>query len=249
MKLRLVTYNIHKGVGRDRKLRLDRIADVLRAYNPDVVALQEAFRFHADAGLPHQPQELAERLGLPFLAVGWNVPRRQGVYGNATLSRLPLEGSLNLDLRWRFKKRRSALYTRVLVPGRPSLHLFNVHLGLAHFERAVQMRRLTAWSRELAPRGEPVVIAGDTNDWLSRLPRHARDGDEFVCSGAGRAHHARGTYPSVLPIGALDRVYLRGGVRVLDSFASREQLARHASDHLPLVADVEIDAEPGTVSA
>jgi endonuclease/exonuclease/phosphatase family metal-dependent hydrolase len=213
-----------------------------------VVALQEAFRFHAETGLPHQPQELAERLGLPHVAVGWNVTRRRGVYGNATLSRLPLAASMNLDLRWRFKKRRSALYSRVLVPGRP-LHLFNVHLGLAHFERAVQMRRLTAWSRELAPRGEPVVIAGDTNDWLSRLAGPARDGDDFECAGAGRGRRARGTFPAALPLGALDRLFLRGGVRVIDSYAARGHLARSASDHLPLVTDVEIEPGSGAVSA
>ena len=247
MRLRLVTWNTHKGVGLDGRRSLARIADVLRDTDADVVALQEAFRFHADAGVPHQPEELAERLGLPFSAVGWNVPRRRGIYGNATLSRLPLEGSVNLDLQWRFKKRRSALYSRVLVPGGP-LHLFNVHLGLAHFERAHQMRRLAELTVDLAPGDQPAVIAGDTNDWWSRLPRHA-DAASFTCSGAGRGRRQRGTYPALLPLGALDRVYVRGRVRVIDSFAFRDGAARRASDHLPLVTDVEFDAAADVVPA
>lgn len=238
MRLRIVTWNIHKGVGNDRKLDVDRIADVLAQYEPDVVALQEVFRFDPHHGVRSQPEELAELLELPHVATAWNVPRRQGVYGNATLSRLPLETPTNIDLKWRFKKRRSALYTRVALPHR-SLHLFNVHLGLAHFERKAQLRWVADWTDRLATAGEPVVVAGDTNDWLSRLQRHAH-ARGFACSGAGRRRHARGTYPSFLPMGALDRVYLRGDVRVIDSYASRTHLARQASDHLPLVTDLDV---------
>jgi len=238
VRLRFVTWNIHKGVGNDRRLDVDRIADVIAHYEPDVVALQEVFRFEPHHGIPDQSAELAEALGMPHVATAWNVPRRRGVYGNATLSRLPLETPTNIDLKWRFKKRRSALYTRVLLPHRP-LHLFNVHLGLAHFERKAQMRRVADWTDRLAEGHEPVIVAGDTNDWLSRLQRHAHE-HGFRCSGAGLRRRAPGTYPSFLPVGALDRVYLRGDVRVVDSYPSRTRLARWASDHLPLVTDLDV---------
>ena len=62
MPLRLVTYNIHKGVGRDRRCRLDRIAEVLADHEADVVVLQEAFRFHDHFEFREQPEHLAEAL-------------------------------------------------------------------------------------------------------------------------------------------------------------------------------------------
>jgi endonuclease/exonuclease/phosphatase family metal-dependent hydrolase len=241
MRLRIVTYNIHKGVGRDFRCRLDRIAGVLADYEPDVVALQEAFRFHAHYDLPSQPAELSEKLGLPHVVTAWNVPRRRGVYGNATLSRLPILDDENICLKWRFKKARSALYSRVKLPAGGDLHLFNVHLGLAHFERKIQMRRVTEWTQRLSRGHEPVVIAGDTNDWMSRLPRLHLAENGFRCSGHGQPHAHRHTYPAILPMGALDRVYLRGAVRVVASFSARTSLARRASDHLPLVTDLEIE--------
>jgi len=235
--LRLLTYNIHKAVGRDQKRSVERIADVIRAHRPDVVALQEVFRFDADGLGASQADQLSELLDLPHRAVGWNVPRKNGVYGNATLSRFPLEDTVNLDLKWRFKKRRSALYSRVRMP-MGSLDLYNVHLGLAHFERVRQMRRLVRFTDERAAKGQPVVIAGDTNDWWGRLTRMGQRHGGFACTGHGRAHHERRTFPALLPIGALDRVFIRGGVRAADSFTCRAPLSRLASDHLPLITDL-----------
>ena len=239
MRLRVVTYNIRKGVGADLRRRVDRIADVLRPYEADVIALQEAYRHDPTREQVPQPELLAEELGLAHVESALNVPRRRGAYGNATLSRLPME-SATLCLKWRFKKRRSALYTRVQLPGGP-LHLFNVHLGLAAFERKIQIQRVADWTDELAGPDDPVVIVGDTNDWHDNLHRHALEACGFVCATSGEGSRANATFPSWYPVGALDRVYLRGGLRLVQAYPARTKLARVASDHLPVIADLEVE--------
>lgn len=238
MRLRLLTYNIHKGVGTDGERSLDRIADVVRHYDPDIVALQEVLWYEPRLDMRPQPEELAALLGLEHGVVALNVPRRTGIYGNVTLARLPVREHANVDLTIPLKKARSALYTCFDAGGAP-LHVYNVHLGLARFERKIQMQTLVDDADAVAPDGAPALIVGDTNDWRDRL-----HGEVLGRAGfdppPGRKGAARGTFPSWYPVGQLDRVFARGAVQLRRVYASRLALARVASDHLPVVADVEI---------
>lgn len=238
MRLRLVSYNIHKGFGADRAYDLERIASVLRAYEPDVVALQEVMRFHPEYERPCQLEVLGEALDMPHRAVGWNVQRPMGVYGNATLSRLPFDGHENLSLKWRFKKERSALYTQLPARDGP-LHVFNVHLGLAHFERVRQMRRLAGLADERCGDGGTVIL-GDVNDWRDGLYRKVLRNRGFERPARRRFDRAHRTFPSWFPVGNLDQTYARGDVRVVEAFPARTAAARRASDHLPVVLDLEV---------
>ena len=106
-KLRIITWNIHKGIGTDRNYRLDRVMQVLARLDADVVCLQEV-----DEGVPRssrerQGQRLARELGYPHSALGLNVKVKSGAYGNLTLSRYPLRQVRNVDLTVPPKKRRS----------------------------------------------------------------------------------------------------------------------------------------------
>ena len=108
MQFRLITYNIHKGIGGvDRRYDLQRIVDTLVRYDPDVVFLQEV-----DDGVPRsrhdrQVELLGEALELPHYVFQRNVSLTQGHYGNAILSRYPLHDPADLDLTVRYKKRRA----------------------------------------------------------------------------------------------------------------------------------------------
>ena len=238
MRLRILTYNIHKGVGTDRAYRLDRIADVVRHYAPAVIALQEV-TFAQDGENPPQPRAIAAALGMRHGVVALNCRRRQCVYGNMTMSRLPFEDHANVDLSIRFKKPRAALYTRIALRDGP-LHFFNVHLGLARFERTIQMRDLVEQAEDLAPQGQPVVIAGDTNDWQHTLYARVLSGAGFACVTGDATDPGHATFPSWYPMGALDKVFSRGDVVSVRAYPSRLALARVASDHLPVIADLEI---------
>ncbi len=109
MRLKVLTYNIHKGIGGlDRRYHLGRIVDVIRHYDPDVALLQEV-----DEGVPRlrgdrQVEELAMQLGFTHAEFQPNVPQRRGIYGNAILSRFPLEEAHDVELTVSFKKRRRA---------------------------------------------------------------------------------------------------------------------------------------------
>ncbi len=236
MRLRCLTYNIHKGIGTDGARDLRRIAQVVRHYDPDVVAFQEIMWFRPREGFPAQPAALACELGMHTGAVGLNCRRRVGVYGNATLTNCELVSHANIDLTVPLKKSRSALYSLVRRDG-VEVHVYNVHLGLARFERVAQARRLIAEIDEVAPPPAPVVVVGDTNDWRDVVFPTVFEPAGFSCRGSGKAH---GTFPSWYPVASVDRVFVRGDVRIHRAYASRLALARQASDHLPVIADLDV---------
>jgi endonuclease/exonuclease/phosphatase family metal-dependent hydrolase len=247
MRLRVLTYNIHRAIGVDRLFRPERIARILESHEADVVLLQEV-----DEGVPRSREldlarELATRLGYAHVAVGHNVTLRKGRYGNATLSRHPILRERNIDLTIGLWKRRGCQHTAIVVEGqgrRRRLEVFNLHLGLSAGQRLRQVA-LLARSRELASLAPDVacLVGGDFNDWLSRLSPLFVEGLKFRSAGDRFANGggALATYPSFFPQGPLDRIYYRGSLELLAARRCRLRLSRVASDHLPVVADFEID--------
>jgi len=242
MRLRVLTYNVHKCVGaRDRRYDPERIAAVVAHYQPDVALLQEVAQ-----GAPHfrgerQMDRLRDLLGLPHGAYVVNVRKfgRGGEYGNAILSRHRLEAIENVDLRIPPKKARAALHARVhidLGAGHSrTLHVFSLHLGLSGIERAMQVARFLATPLlGRIERATPVVVAGDFNDLWGSLGRR------FEPAGFRGPRRPVATYPAYAPLRPLDGLYVRGDVEILQLFRSRLELAREASDHLPIVADLEL---------
>lgn len=248
MRIRLVSYNIHKCVGGvDRRYDPQRVRDVLAACKPDVVLLQEA----ALLGPPfrdRQAELLAALLDLPHVAFAGNVPMRGGgIYGNAVLSRFALSDVANVDLTFPPKKRRSALFARCRLhrPGTGrehvrSLVVCSLHLGLAGIERRLQVRQLLA-TAPLARlhRRTPLALAGDFNDLWGTLGRRLLEP-----AGLRGLPRELPTFPAYAPLRALDALYLRGDVRLLAAHTPHSLAARRASDHLPLVADLEVARAP-----
>ena len=240
MKLRLVTYNIHRGVGTDGKLRIARIAEVVRHYDPHIVCIQEVIWPRVGHDGRTQPAALAEAIGLPHAVVGLNCHRRLGTYGNMTLSKFPIETHENIDLTMSFRIARAALYTLIRTPRAP-LHVFNLHLGLAASERLGQMRELVADTPRVAPGDEAVVYAGDMNDWRHRIFPRVLEASGFRCAVGDADDPGHATFPSRFPLGALDKVFVRGAVKEGRAHPSRLALARVASDHLPVIVDLEVE--------
>ena len=238
VSIRLMTYNIHKGIGGvDRRYDLQRIIDVIRHYQSDIVFLQEV-----DEGVPRsrhdrQIELLADALEFEHFTYQNNVAVKDGHYGNAILSRFPLGDQLDLDLKVSIKKRRRALITRAEIPivnETQPLLLCNTHLGLSGFERSVQIKRMLDLDavNEFA---NPVIVGGDFNDVWAEHGRKLMFPLGFQC-----AVDKAKTFPAALPIRSLDAIYYRGDLKLRDSFSGRIKLARQASDHLPVIADFEI---------
>lgn len=244
LKLRVLTYNIHRAIGVDRRFRPERIVRVLRHYEADVVLLQEV-----DEGAPRSRElnlakELAHEAGYPHFALGHNVSLRKGRYGNATLSRFPIARERNIDLSvaqsW---IRRGCQHTTVQVPDGRTLEVFNLHLGLSAREREKQIE-LLSHCHEFGgvPETTPMLVGGDFNDWRSLLWPLFTNGLGFRCatdSKTGR-RGAIATYPSFSPQGGLDRIYYRGPLRMTSVRRCRLQITRVASDHLPVIAEFEL---------
>ena len=249
MLIRIVTYNIHRAIGVDRRFKPERIVRILHHHNPDLVLLQEV-----DEGAPRSREldmarELAGELGFAHFAVGHNVSLRKGRYGNATLSRFPILRERNIDLSiagsW---IRRGCQHTSIaLFSGRPALEVFNLHLGLSARERERQVE-LLARSSEFASLGPevPCLVAGDFNDWRSLLRPRFTNGLGFHCATDGRVGRRTGrrrplaTFPAFSPRGGLDRIYYRGPLRLLGVRRCRLQVARVASDHRPVIAEFQL---------
>ena len=232
--LRVVTYNIHRCRGLDRRTRPRRIAEVLSAVGADVVALQEVI----GAG-PHSPGH-AEELGAA-LGMGWvmaSARRLRGhLFGNVVLSRYPIRGASQYDLSWKTCEPRCCQRVELIIRDQ-ALQIYNVHLGTALLERRHQAQRLAALVRDrrVSP---PKVVLGDFNEWTrgqatTLLTETLHSVDLFPHL------RRRRTYPGIFPILHLDHIYYEGDIEVVRIELPRTRKALVASDHLPLVADLRV---------
>ena len=232
--LRIATYNIHRCRGLDGRTNPARIAEVIRACEPDVIALQEVI----GAG-PHSPGH-AEELGA-MLGMGWVMaPVRQlrgALFGNVVLSRFPIRQHAQYDLSWKTCEPRGCQRVDVQV-GSDILHLYNVHLGTAYLERRHQAGRLSAIVHDRRV-GHPKVVLGDFNEWMRGLATDMLSAR--LKSIDLRAHlRRRRTYPGVFPVLHLDHIYYEGEVEVARVELPRTRISLLASDHLPLVAELKV---------
>jgi len=240
MRLRVVTYNIHRGKGLDRRVSPGRIAEVLAEIDADVIALQEVVCGTEAGGEADQGRFVAEALGYNY-QLGENRKLKGAAYGNVALSRFPLKVVTNHDLSVEGYERRGALHTDVALTETETLHVFNVHLGTAFLERRHQARRLSERSTGLLHNVElkgAKIVLGDFNEWTKGLATrmlgsHLKSVD--IKKYLGRAK----TYPAFLSFMHLDHIYYDGPLDLLGLRVHRTKKAIVASDHLPLVAEFE----------
>jgi len=243
--MRLVSYNIHKGVGgSDRRYRLERIVAVLAGLEPDLVCLQEVDRHCRRSHYHDQPTLLKHHLGAAASLFQLNVPNKEGGYGNLILSRWPFRRHHHVSLRHRRRKPRGAQLVVVDTPAGP-LHLINWHLGLAERERRWQAAHLLGHPLFQASAVLPTLIAGDFNDWRNTLGKHSFAAHRFRQATAPIRRYR--TFPAFLPLASLDKVYYRGPIHAAEVRTVRTRLAKRASDHLPLVFDFHLAPTPTAV--
>jgi endonuclease/exonuclease/phosphatase family metal-dependent hydrolase len=238
-RLRVLTWNIHKGIGGiDRRYDLRRVIEVLTYYDADVMLLQEVAQNMPSLRGDDQVEKLAEALG-GHTAFHPEHQFRKGGYGNLILSRWPVAETEHVDLTIGLRKRRGLIQAHVRVPcaGRSrTLILNNLHLGLAGSERGKQLERFVDSNPFTRVRERtPLVVGGDLNDlWGSLGPRY------LIPKGLARAGRLHSTFPAAYPIRPLDGLFYRGDLVVRDAYVGRSRLARTAPDHLPIYADFDM---------
>lgn len=226
--LRVATYNIHRCVGCDSLEAPERIAAVLHRMDADVVALQEV-GFDADG-----PRNILTRLARSMDAraiAGPTLLDRRGHYGNAILTRIAPARVDRLDISVPGREPRGAMAVDLDLRG-GRVRIVTTHLGLLPAERRYQMHRLLPLLDD-SDAGLTILL-GDFNEWLS-WGRPLR----WVKRRFGRLP-APATFPSRRPLLALDRIWIDPADRLISLGLYRRAAAAMASDHLPLVAEVDI---------
>ncbi len=211
-------------------LDVDRVARVLLDSDADIIGLQEV---GCGGGLPSgesQLASLARTTGLHAIA-GPTFRQESGYFGNALLTRHAVGDVARIDATVEGREPRGILHAKVDI-GRRSIELFNTHFGLRIGERSRQVERLLAVA-EVRP-GTVLVVLGDFNEWRSRAAALVRLGSAFGATPAIRS------FPSRFPILALDRIWVHPRDCLVGIEAIRTPLARIASDHLPICAELRL---------
>ncbi len=236
--LRVATYNIHKGVqgmGPARRLEIHNIGHAVEQLDADVVCLQEVRKVHRReeryfTRWPELPQ--AEFLAPEGYHAVYqtNAVTRHGEHGNALLSRWNVVSQGHEDMSDHRFEQRGLLHVVVHAHGR-RVHVIVLHLGLVAASRARQIAQLQRFIEREIPAGEPLVVAGDFNDWGGKL--------RPMMNALGLADFQTDrlrTFPARLPLTQLDYVYARG-MEPLRVEIPRGRVWWRMSDHLPLVAE------------
>ena len=248
MRFTVATFNIHKGFSHlGRRMVIHELREKLRGMAADILFLQEVqgvHRRHAgryrDWPLMPQHEFIADTVWHE-VAYGRNATTRHGHHGNAVLSRYPIIAHTNQDISAHAFESRGLLHCVMqLKRGVPPLHCINVHLGLFERGRRWQIHALTERIREMVPLDAPLVIAGDFNDWRSKADRLLQeDLGVFEVFSAARGRPAR-TFPSVLPVFRLDRIYARG-LNIVDTDVHYAYPLARLSDHAALAATFDLE--------
>lgn len=233
--LRVVTYNIHRSRGLDRRTRPERIARVLAPLNADVIALQEVVGPGPDSA--GHAAEISAALGMAAVLAPTREYRKHQ-FGNAVLTRFPVREHLQLDLSWRSCEPRNAQRVDLDVGDGRVFHVFNVHLGTALFERRHQAPRVAAWVHDHRTPG-PKIVLGDFNEWGRGLVADVL-ASRLKSVDLVSTLKWRRTYPGFFPVLHLDHIYYDGDIDVKSVQLPRTRLSLVASDHLPLVADLRV---------
>jgi endonuclease/exonuclease/phosphatase family metal-dependent hydrolase len=242
--LRVVTYNIHKGVrglGPGRTLEIHNIGHAISRFAADLVCLQEVRKLHRreEKFFSHWPSVPQADFLAPegYTAVyRTNAVTRHGEHGNALLSRWPVVTHQHEDMSDHRFEQRGLLHAEMTVHGQ-SVHVLVVHLGLVRASRQRQLQQLCRYiAREIAPQA-PLLVAGDFNEWGPLLGRELGQAGLSCCHQAGCA-----TFPSRLPLLQLDHVYARG-LRPVRLEVPRGGQWPKLSDHLPLIAEFELQPQ------
>lgn len=253
MRLRVLTYNIHKGVCfYSRQYVLTELRKAIRTVDADIVFLQEVMGVHPEGQEAHrrvspgreemelesQFEFLADEIWTHF-AYGKNAVYSAGHHGNAILSKFPIVRYDNIDISNSRIERRGLLHATVQFGSnlRSQFHAVNLHLDLLERGRFQQIERLIQHIREQVPEEHPLIVAGDFNDWRARLSEPLLRELDLKEAGMDRlGRHAR-TFPSWLPVLPLDRVYVRG-FDVHAHYVLSGRPWKQMSDHAAVTVDL-----------
>ncbi|TAG27658.1 MAG: endonuclease [Burkholderiales bacterium] len=247
--LRIVTWNIHKGVrglGLRKRLEIHSMQAAVAGLHADVICLQEVRRInHKEAAhftqWPALPQ--ADFLAPPGYEAVYrtNAFTKHGEHGNALLSRYPVTAHAHEDMSDHRFEQRGLLHATLHIQGK-NVHVIVVHLGLIASSRQRQLAQLSKYIERDIPKRDPLIVAGDFNSpiapvrWAQSALGHAKPETQRLSLKALRGHP---TFPSRLPVVQLDHVFARHAKIISSHVPPAKDWAR-MSDHLPLIVEIQV---------
>jgi endonuclease/exonuclease/phosphatase family metal-dependent hydrolase len=242
MRLRVLTYNMHKGFCfYSRQYVIEELRNAIRTIDADIVFLQEVMGVHPvelkSEELDSQFEYLADEIW-PHFAYGKNAIYSDGHHGNAILSKHPFTSYENINVSTNKLEKRGLLHARIDFDGR-HLHLVCLHLDLLERGRKQQLQSLIKRVQKSVPVECPLIVAGDFNDWQRRLTDPLSENLGVIEAGVKfTGSHAK-TFPSWRPFLALDRMYLRC-FHVSDYQVLHGLPWRRMSDHAAVLSELEL---------
>ena len=243
--LRIVTCNIHKGFSQfNRNLTIHDLRTQLRTLSPDIVFLQEVEGFNVRHSRRHEdwpdlPQYefIAEDIWRSA-AYGRNVVRDHKHHGNAILARFPIVDTHNQDVTHLRFEPRGLLHCAIEVPGMAcKVHCVCVHLSLLGRSRRLQLDALANRIETVVPKNAPLIIAGDFNDWRNQAHDELAERLGMIEIFSGERRAPPRSFPSLLPLLRLDRIYVRG-FRVQGATVHCDRQWARITDHAALLAQL-----------
>lgn len=239
--LRVMTYNVHRCVGIDGRLSPERIARIIARHDPDFVALQELDVRRRRTNGVDQAHAIARHLEMSY-HFHPTIALEEERYGNAILSRLPMRLAKRgiLPGAGLAREPRGAIWVTLDLDGLP-LQVVNTHLGLGRGERLAQANALLGpdWLGHADCNGHKILLgdlnAGPTSPVVQRLTTEFKDAQLDLA-----AHRPRNTWFGPMPARRIDHVLVDAEIDVVSAQVPAGGMAWLASDHLPLVVDLEV---------
>jgi endonuclease/exonuclease/phosphatase family metal-dependent hydrolase len=245
MKIRVMSYNIHKGFSFfNTKFILHELKKAIQEVHADIILLQEVVgenKIHAknksDWPTESQFEFLADQIW-PHFSYGKNAIYNESHHGNAILSKFPIIMSENINISNHPIEQRGLLHVEIELPEQSgTLHIFNTHLDLTQMGRKQQIKKIIKRAQEHVPPDTPFIIGGDFNDWNHQVNHSFSEFLQLSEAFHASTGQSATTFPSFLPLLKLDRLYYRK-FKVVKTHKLTGAPFQQLSDHIPIVADL-----------
>jgi endonuclease/exonuclease/phosphatase family metal-dependent hydrolase len=247
MKIKILTYNIHKGFDwSNRNYFIKDIKDLIKESAADIVFLQEVVGQSLDyqkKGLIDAQFEYIADAAWPHYSYFKNSVYDHGHHGNLILSKFPIQNWDHVNISTNTFEQRGLLFCQINLLGH-NLYALCTHLNLLNSGRLLQYNKIKNFIQDLnIPKNAPIIVAGDFNDW-NRQASKIFEKDLTMTEAYKNLNGAYAkTFPAAFPILCLDRVYTRN-TKIVNATTLKPTKKGHFSDHLPLLCELEINDVP-----
>ena len=232
MKLKIMSYNIHSGVGRDKIFSYKRIGQFLASLKPDIVCLQEMDLRNPDLNTSEQIEALKAGYFEHFV-FNPAVIEKEGDYGNAILSKFKPESVDDVDVSYSDNQPRNIQHIEFNKNGYQFIVL-NTHLGLELNERAQQFTQIIELINLSKFQSSPLFLLGDFNEWLPTTKHLVKMNMKL------NPISLKPTFPNSFPIFKLDRIWYSGQAEIISARVIKTKESKHYSDHYPILLECSL---------